>query len=179
LGLISILKYDKSKLAIIWILYVGFLILDSYGVSTRLFVFKISAFNFVRFFVYFYSGVLYFFYMKNRRPHGAIVLSAILAAVLCRGTNWFEIVSLIAIVITVFWFAFLDYRPLQFIVSKGDFSYGLYIYGSIIQNFIHYYYGCSIPLYLKIPLSLLLTFPFAYFSWKFIESKALKLKLKL
>ena len=71
------------------------------------------------------------------------------------------------------------YSYIGFIVTKGDFSYGLYIYGCIIQNIIHINFGCELPLMYKIPLSLALTFPFAFFSWKFIESKALKLKLRL
>jgi len=179
LGLAGILTNDKKKIWVIWLLFVGFLFLDSYGISTELYVVKISAFNFTRFFVYFYSGVLYYLYMKDKKPNEILVIVLIALAIFTRGTFLFNFFSMLAIVSSVFWFAFIKYHPLRFIVSKGDFSYGIYIYGSIVQNFIHYYSDCTLPLAVKIPISLLSTFPFAVLSWRLIESKALKLKLKI
>ena len=178
-GIAGIFKDQSGKIWIIWILFLGLLSLDLYGIPKSLFVLKISAFNFTRFFVYFYSGVLYFYYLKNKKPNGILVLFFIAAAILTRGTWLFNLFSLLSITLLVFWLAFLEIKPFKFIVSKGDFSYGFYIYGSIIQNIIHMNFGCELPLIYKIPLSLALTFPFAFFSWKFIESKAMKLKLRV
>ena len=177
LGMTGILKNKREGRWILWLLFIVFLFLDFYGIPKELFIMKISAFNFVRFFIYFYSGVLYYLYLKDRKMSGYIAFVSILAAIFYRDTVFFSFFSLVSITTSVFWFAFLDYHPLKFIVSRGDFSYGLYIYGCIIQNFIQYYTGCSIPLMIKIPLSLALTFPFAIFSWRLIESKFLKLKL--
>ncbi len=179
LGLAGLLRSDKKRIWTIWLLFLSFLFLDSYGISTDVYVLKISAFNFTRFFVYFYSGVLYFLYMKDKKPNGILVLGLIAVAIFTRGTYMFNFFAMLAIVSTVFWFAFLNFHPLRFIVSRGDFSYGIYIYGSIVQNFIHYYSGCTLPLSVKIALSLVLTLPFAILSWRLIELKALKLKLKI
>jgi peptidoglycan/LPS O-acetylase OafA/YrhL len=177
-GISGIISNDRKKIFICWILFILFVIMDSIGIPKEIFILKISAFNFVRFFIFFYSGSLYYIYLKDKKPDVILVLLLILAAIITRKMIFFNVFSMLAIISTVFWFAFLKIHPLNFIISRGDFSYGIYIYGSIVQNFIHYYLGC-IPLAIKIPLSILLTFPFAIFSWKMIESKALKLKLRI
>lgn len=56
----------------------------------------------------------------------------------------------------------------------GDLSYGVYIYGFLIQQVLLNYFQLS-ALELIIP-SLLITYVFAYFSWHFIEKKMLKFK---
>ena len=179
LGLLGLLKIDSKQRWIIWILFAGFTALDIYGVPKDLYVLKVSAYNFTRFFIFFYAGVLYYMHFSNKKPNGLVTFLLIVLAVVTRGSAFFILFVLIALTAFIFWFAFVKYLPLKSIVSRGDFSYGIYIYGGIIQNILLMNIGCSLPLFVQIILSLALTFPFAFFSWKMIESKAMKLKLKL
>jgi peptidoglycan/LPS O-acetylase OafA/YrhL len=56
----------------------------------------------------------------------------------------------------------------------GDISYGVYIYGFIIQQILMNYFSFS-PIQLM-SLSLPITFAIAYFSWHLIEKKMMKYK---
>jgi peptidoglycan/LPS O-acetylase OafA/YrhL len=62
--------------------------------------------------------------------------------------------------------------------KNGDFSYGIYIYGMIVQQSILALLPITINPYLLSALSLIAVFPFAWLSWHLIEKKALKLKSK-
>jgi peptidoglycan/LPS O-acetylase OafA/YrhL len=56
----------------------------------------------------------------------------------------------------------------------GDLSYGIYIYGFPVQQTLMYYFKLN---YLSLMfLSLIVSAFLAYFSWHYIEKKALKLK---
>ena len=64
----------------------------------------------------------------------------------------------------------------NFITRHGDYSYGLYLYGYIIQNILFYYGIHMMGLVIFMMTSILFTAPFAIISWNFVEVKALKLK---
>lgn len=59
-------------------------------------------------------------------------------------------------------------------LKLGDISYGMYIYGFLIQQILLYFFNLST--YLLMIISLVLTFIPAYISWHLIESKALQYK---
>lgn len=56
----------------------------------------------------------------------------------------------------------------------GDISYGVYIYGFLVQQFLMNYFSLS-PLFLM-SLSLPITFILAYLSWHFVEEKMMRFK---
>jgi len=62
----------------------------------------------------------------------------------------------------------------NFTEKLGDISYGVYIYGFLIQQILLNYFKLD-PIYLMI-LSLALTYMIAFVSWHYIEKKALKYK---
>lgn len=56
----------------------------------------------------------------------------------------------------------------------GDLSYGIYIYGFLVQQIIMNYFNLT-PVELMVS-SLMMTIVPAYLSWHLVESKALKYK---
>lgn len=63
-------------------------------------------------------------------------------------------------------------------ILKNDLSYGIYIYAFPIQQLFINIYGNMNP-YINFMYSLFITIIFAFFSWKLIEKKSLKLKHNL
>jgi len=68
--------------------------------------------------------------------------------------------------------------PFQSVGAKSDLSYGVYIYGVPVQNILEIGWP-DLPLLPFILLSVGLTFPLAWLSFRFIESPALGLKSRL
>jgi peptidoglycan/LPS O-acetylase OafA/YrhL len=59
-------------------------------------------------------------------------------------------------------------------VKFGDMSYGIYIYAFVIQQFLVYFFKLN---YIELTIyTTLISIPFGYFSWHFIEKPALKFK---
>jgi peptidoglycan/LPS O-acetylase OafA/YrhL len=178
-GLMGMLEKKSKKIYVIWGILIPFIILRVCGIPEELFILKISANNFVTFFIYYFTGVLYYYYRKNKKFNGAAVTLLLVAALATRHTPVFFFFTYLFITSFVFWFSFASFRPLKSLTSHGDFSYGLYIYGCIVQHFINYNLDCSLPLWVLTPLTILSTFPFAIFSWYVIEKRALNLKLRI
>ncbi len=79
----------------------------------------------------------------------------------------------------VFWFAFADFGRMTPIIrqwgKRGDFSYGLYIYGFPVQQAVQALLNPEAPwvnFMVSWPIALFL----AFLSWDFIESRALQAK---
>lgn len=70
-----------------------------------------------------------------------------------------------------------NFKPLPFF-SRGDYSYGIYIYGFPIQQAITFYFPDSRIWWFNLALSLPLTIFFAVLSWHFIEKPVLGLRKK-
>lgn len=70
------------------------------------------------------------------------------------------------------------YPVLSYIPNRtGDISYGIYIYGFLVQQLFQHFFALG-PYSLFI-LSLAVTFALAYFSWRYVEKPFLSLKLIL
>jgi len=63
-----------------------------------------------------------------------------------------------------------------FLISTGDYSYGLYLYGFPIQQVVYQLLPQYRVWYVHFPVSLFLSSICAYLSWTFIESKVLSRK---
>lgn len=64
-------------------------------------------------------------------------------------------------------------------VLKNDISYGVYIYAFIVQQVLFQLFQYQMSPQLNIVLTLLITIPLAFLSWKCIEEPTLKLKQQL
>lgn len=76
----------------------------------------------------------------------------------------------------VMYLAYCESIKLWRLTKFGDISYGVYIYAFPIQQGIVYLHGGEMSPAQNILYALPLTYLFAYFSWHFIEKKALQLK---
>lgn len=108
----------------------------------------------------------------NKRPIKLLLFVLILAAIYFNVYSYFSIVLTPVLVILVG----LSYSPvLNYIPAKiGDLSYGIYIYGFLIQQtFMNY-----LPLnpYTLTVYSLFVTYVLSFTSWHLVEKKCLRFK---
>lgn len=76
----------------------------------------------------------------------------------------------------LFWMAIRAPMPVKKMFSKNDYSYGIYLYGFLVQQFIAYlgWYRWGYVVYTLI--ALVLSCALAFASWHLIEKRALALK---
>ena len=94
---------------------------------------------------------------------------------LARGTALHGIITFLALVYSVFWFAYVPAGWIRNYNQLGDYSFGTYIYAFPIQQSIIFVFGAIEPLALC-ALAIACTLPFAIVSWHLIEKNALGLK---
>jgi len=133
-----------------------------------------------RFFTFFSAGAVFYFYRNFLVRSPYLMWLSIISLVLAS-----QVVPLLPLVLpvsgTYLLFYFVYHRGLRFysFAKKGDFSYGLYLYGWPIQQLVLYFFAgrlnAGLLLGAAFPLSLLA----AYGSWHLVEKPFLKLKGKL
>jgi peptidoglycan/LPS O-acetylase OafA/YrhL len=131
--------------------------------------------NFGRFSLYFFAGVAMY---VNRDFVPLKLLPVILLWLgmwLARGTALHGIITFLALVYSVFWFAYVPAGWIRNYNQLGDYSFGTYIYAFPIQQSIIFVFGAIEPLALC-ALAIACTLPFAIVSWHLIEKNALGLK---
>lgn len=123
--------------------------------------------------IYFYLGMLFYFFQNYLRFNIWMVTSGLLLLFLVKINMWQSV-----------WFPFVFVylllnagraKPL-FNFGRIDISYGIFLYAFPIQQFIIYFAGSSIPVWLHLLLTMCITVPLAWLSWKYIEYPCLKLK---
>jgi peptidoglycan/LPS O-acetylase OafA/YrhL len=62
------------------------------------------------------------------------------------------------------------------VVSSGDYSYGIYLYGYPIQQAIAATFPAHEHWYISLPIALTAVFGIASLSWHFVEKLALRLR---
>lgn len=67
-------------------------------------------------------------------------------------------------------------KQLQWIGSKNDYSYGIYIYGFLVQQVTAYLGWHQLGYVLYVLIALAISFCFAWISWHFVEKRAMALK---
>jgi peptidoglycan/LPS O-acetylase OafA/YrhL len=130
----------------------------------------------VRFTLYFLIGAYLALHHPDHRYDPATAAVLAVALVAASPTPFALFLALGAVPYIVLTVAHLSVPALTTFGSRGDFSYGVYIYAYPVQQMIVLHFGTSMPLWLFSGLSVLLTFPLAYASWHLVEKKALALK---
>jgi peptidoglycan/LPS O-acetylase OafA/YrhL len=150
--------------------------ISSIGVPPELFVLKINAKSFLQFFSYFFVGYLIFRINLNIVFKHHFILFFMLV-IFVSANSYFHFVSwLIFITYVVVSLGFSRNQIGSFITNKGDYSYGIYIYGFVVQNMVNEMVPSNTAFILKLSIVFLLTFLFAIFSWHIIERPSLLLK---
>jgi peptidoglycan/LPS O-acetylase OafA/YrhL len=128
---------------------------------------------------YFLTGAL-FFHFRQAIPTNFVLFA--IAAVLAYGTLLFNPLVYLAPVPLTYCTVFfgLTRLPRTKLVSSGDYSYGIYLYGfPIAQTYISLFPGLKGQFLLVAVLGLSTTFIFAAGSWHLMEKHAVALKARL
>ena len=137
---------------------------------------KVNVKLFTAFYSYFFVGALMGYFMDKIKFNAWTLIGLMILWWFSLHTFVFPLICLVLTAYTIFYFAFFP-KPLgKFITKRGDFSYGLYLYGYVIQNVIVTVLGHHVPVWEMILLCLAGTFPFALLSWFLVEKKALNFK---
>jgi peptidoglycan/LPS O-acetylase OafA/YrhL len=135
--------------------------------------------NMEHFLLFFLSGSCFYFYRKYIPKNTLlIILSSIILIVSFRWVRVFELCQAVFGTYLLLCFVFSDTVKLNDFAKRGDFSYGIYLYGWPIQQLVFLYFGSRLNIGATIIVSLILVFPFAFFSWFAIEKPCLSLKKK-
>jgi peptidoglycan/LPS O-acetylase OafA/YrhL len=105
-----------------------------------------------------------------------LAAAAAMAIVATLAFGWFSVIGYPALAYLVLWLAASLPRSFQWIGRKNDYSYGIYIYGWLVQQFtalLGWYHWGYWPWVVS---SLALAFGFAWLSWHGVEKHALALK---
>jgi peptidoglycan/LPS O-acetylase OafA/YrhL len=126
---------------------------------------------------YLFGNLLYLW--KDRIPYSAIMFGACL----CIGLLFVRVSGLtyLASLCLVYCIIFLGLTPLPKIpvLSRGDYSYGIYLYGFPMQQLVAYSFPGMHEWYWSIMLALPLAIAVAVFSWTFVEKPCLDLRKRL
>jgi peptidoglycan/LPS O-acetylase OafA/YrhL len=125
----------------------------------------------------FFAGSCIYFFRQYIKRNTLLILFAIILILLAswRGNG---INLLLPIAGTYILFSFVYHPRVKFydFAKRGDFSYGLYLYGWAVQQLIMYFFakhpGANYLFFIAFPISFLM----AYFSWHIIENPFLKVK---
>jgi len=127
------------------------------------------------FFCFFFIGSLLYLHNKNNAYSTKIFIILVTALIISSFTVYFLFFTIITLPYIVLFIAHLKISHVNTFGKYGDFSYGMYIFAWPVQQLIVVVFpGMNILYY--IPCCFLFTFPLAYISWNYIESKALSRK---
>ncbi len=132
-----------------------------------------------RFFTYFLSGTCFYIY-RHRMPRNSIIMVISLALVLFASFQgkMLHIVMPTAGSYILFYIAFHPLINYSKFASKGDFSYGVYLYAWPIQQLLMYYLSDHIEPLTLFGMATLITLAMAFLSWHLVEKRFLQLKNK-
>jgi len=176
-GLLGLLNPKKYWFGIFIAIYVFFLIYTSTNISPQFVLLKINVRCFCEFYLYYFTGALFFFFQDKIKLRWWYILPMTVLWYFSIDTSFYVAANLLLTTLIVFYISFMPWRFGTFITKHGDFSYGMYLYGYLVQNMVNAKFGYS-NVYLSTLLCIALTIPFAAFSWYAIESRALKFKVK-
>jgi len=179
LGKLKIIKSDSNARVIICVLVLISIIYYTIGIDNDLFFLKFHVRNFIQFFIYFFLGTIFYLYRDILKLRRSIALISTLLLIGFYFTPFLEVYLYIYMPYTILYLAINAPTFGKFIVKHGDFSYGIYIFGYLVQNTIYSLFGEELNVFTGVVLALSITFIIAFFSWKFIESKALQLKSRV
>lgn len=129
--------------------------------------------DFVRLSGLFITGALFYLH-ADRIPLNAFLLVGLgFACFLLRDSAHYGHLFVLTVAYATFWFAYIPKIPASWI--RGDYSYGVYLWGFPCQQIIAQFAGNHGPM-ANFCMSLPFALGLAVLSWHYVESPALKLK---
>ncbi len=125
--------------------------------------------------LFFLSGVLLFFF-RAQVPHSfGLFIACVIAVIAMIRSHEMIYLTLFPVAYVTAYLGLLRPKKIP-VIFAGDYSYGIYLYAYPIQQSVQYLLPHANSWYANFLISLVLTAPFAAFSWHFVEKPALKLK---
>ncbi|WP_052226300.1 acyltransferase family protein [Microbacterium mangrovi] len=128
----------------------------------------------VRLGTYFAAGALMYVYHDRVPLNWLLGTAAAVAAVATVVAGTFQFLSPIPLAYLAVWAGAV--LPLHRVGATSDISYGMYIYAFPVQQLLAITIGAHTSLVVFMLLSIVLTIPFAWASWRFIEQPAMRLR---
>ncbi len=140
--------------------------------------FNLFSYYFYDFAAFFIGGALISDLKVNVSRHQLLVVAVLAILCLCAfRLDLFRVSKYILLPPLFVFLGNMKLKPLQAVTNRiGDLSYGIYIYGFLIQQLVYYFLkpGVAGLFFISLPIIVV----FAALSWHFIEKPALKLKNK-
>jgi len=131
---------------------------------------------FVRLTYAFFIGASLAVLSRVVKAHWVFGFLALFVLLLTLRTNFFYVVGVIAFTYLLLWLSAWLPRSWQWIGAKNDYSYGIYIYGFLVQQMLAFWkineYGYLPYVIATIPVTVVL----AWLSWHSVEKRAMSLK---
>ncbi len=138
-------------------------------------IINIDSERFYRLATFFIAGSILTFFDLKRLNNISTKICITLILITSVYFNIYNITSYFLLPILIITIGLSFSKTLSYIPNKfGDISYGVYIYGFIVQQTLMNYFNLS-PYELAI-LSFAITYLLSYFSWKYVEKKMLAYK---
>lgn len=115
-------------------------------------------------------------YSKSIPYSHGIGVFALLVTGLTLRFGGFSVVGAIAGTYAVLYVAAMLPRRIQWIGAKNDYSYGIYIYGFLVQQILAYFGVYRLGLVPFVTIALIVAFVCAWISWHLVEKRAMSLK---
>ncbi len=168
LGVVGILRFRTLASALL----IGFVVWEFlYPGWSSLFLFQDP--DYLRLAGFFIAGSICFLNAHLIRLDGRIVLLLVASCFMLHASDKFGYLMAVTLAYTTLWFAYIPKIPAGWL--KGDYSYGMYLWGYPSQQLVVAFLDDPQPMpifWLSLPLATV----FAVASWHWVESPALKLK---
>ncbi len=125
----------------------------------------------------FFSGVLLYTFADRIHVSKSLALVSI-ASLLLLGAKYVSLLGMLGVAYLTLYIGFTDLRNFP-LVRKGDYSYGIYLYGFPIAQATRHYLPSLDQWWQLALVSFPITLSFAMLSWHYIENPFLSLKKKL
>jgi peptidoglycan/LPS O-acetylase OafA/YrhL len=104
-----------------------------------------------------------------------VMIASLIAYLACYQIRGLSVVAMLPLTYVMIWVG-MQPRLQSALFKKGDYSYGLYLYGFVIQQTLALLVPQLREWWFIFPSTMILTLTFAITSWHFIEKPALRLK---
>lgn len=140
---------------------------------------NLDIYAFAKFFLYFLGGMVFYLFKDKILYKWWIFLLVTAVWIGSFVTPYVLMISYVCLPYIIIYLAHLPGRMNGW-AKYGDFSYGMYLYAFPVQQTIAHFWPIlglgEITTEYMMPLAIVLTFPFAYLSWKLVEEPALRWK---
>ncbi len=128
--------------------------------------------------IFFLLGSMIYLFKDRIILNNKLAFLIFLIWILSFNTPMGKLVNFFSLPYIVIYVAFIRIPLINNFSKYGDFSYGMYIYAYPIQQTILHFYSKSVNIWSFFLSAYLISFLFAFLSWRYVEKPFLKLKEK-